>query len=166
MLYVAPWVHLRSLLLVMILHEMNGLSKSKASKGEGGHSHKLNLRLKLDPVLTHCSWHKTSSPFSAAPCCGLSCDIKEESTWDPGYLVGSKFTFLLQSSINNSSVERSSPGLYPHCSYERGFQQQRRLLLFLQVRFWLFLFWRLVPNTCFSLRDVFSKRHVLLIFLF
>ena len=99
-------------------------------------------------MLTHCSWHKTSSPFSAAPCHGLSYSIKEEGTWDPGYLIGSKFTFLRQSSIDNSHAEeRSSPGLHPHRSCERGFQQQRRLLLFLQVHSWLSSFWGLVPNT-------------------
>ena len=48
------------------------LSKSRTSEGEGCHRHKLNLSLKSVPVLTQCSWHKTSSSLCAAPHHGLS----------------------------------------------------------------------------------------------
>lgn len=118
------------------------LSKPKTSKGEGGRRHKLNLSLESVLVLTRCSWQKTSSLFSAATRRGLTSSVKKESTWDPGYLVGSKLTSLLQSSIGNCSPEERS-----HRSCERGFREQGRLLLLLEARSWLSSFWRLVPNT-------------------
>lgn len=117
------------------------LSKTKTSKGEGGRRHKLNLSLESVLVLTRCSWHKTSSLFSAATHRELTYSVKKESTWDPGYLVGSKFTSLLQSSIDNCSPEERS-----HRSCERGFREQGRLLLSLEAHSWLSSFWRLVPN--------------------